>query len=224
MTIQLATKSDAVQPFKRLLERFSALAQKEGVSVVPYSDLGPIHFQALPLDRQLATLDNFSRYVSVCEEAAASGESLKENGQVLWRMFNRMGFRPVSTLMDEVTNDIVVEMYDRNYVQIFRNLRFFEFCSYTIDELLCRPFWELFRREESLTPQMLEKTGALFGGQICGTYQWDVGIHVVDEIESPYKYRGVVKYKFISPLHDASGQVAAMINTFEIISYTRMVP
>jgi hypothetical protein len=224
MANPLGLNVERLEPFKILLHRFSELAEQDGVKVSPNHGDQPTCFLALPPEKQTAVLENFSRYLQVCEEAASHRESLSQNRQLLWRMFSRLGVHPTSDLMDHIDNKEVIEIYDADYVQIFRNLKFFEFCSYTLDELLCRPFWELFRRDETLTPKLLERTAKVFSGEIQGVHWWKVGLHAVDEIESPSKYRGIVEYRLISPLFDSAGKIISFVNTFEILSYTKMVP
>ncbi len=212
-------KPDAtVLEFRDVLYRLCHMLNDAGMSARAHDGVLPKHFAALPSARQMGVLENTRRYTDVAEAMIRVGEVPAQSQQFLWRMFQRLGVRPVSNLMDHLEANDVVEIYNADFVQVFRSFSFFSICSYTLDDLLCRPFWELFRRDEELFGRMVEKTKLALAGDISGVHYWDVDIHSVDEIESPARYHAEVRYKLLSPLHDASGGVPAFVNVFTPLS------
>ncbi len=211
-------KNELYFEFKELTERFCKLAAGQGVSVSPYLGEGPGYFAKLSSEQQAATFSNFRRYADICHESVLNGESLVSGTQHLWRMFRRLELRPVSDLLSQIDDTDVIEIYSAHYVQIFRSFSFFLICSYTLDELLCRPFWELFRRDEELYRRMVSVTHRVLLEEIGGVHPWDVEDHTVDEIEGSARFHATVRYKLISPLYDQDGHVAAFVNVFRALS------
>ncbi len=218
----MLTKADSSQEilerFKIALIRFCELAEREGISIRPFDGDGPGHYAQLTPEVQASTLANFQRYVSVCDQVVRNQESLLHHQQFLWRMFQKLDVRPCSTLMDNIQDGDVVEIYTDSYVQIFRSLSFFSICSYTLDDLLCRPFWELFRRDPELFGRLVATTKRILEGTIPGIHWWQVEDHSVDEIDSRTLYQATVRYRLVSPLYDSKGNVSAFVNVFRVLS------
>lgn len=204
--------------FQQLTLRFCELAGKEGIWVRPYRPQGPLYFERLPEPLQHATLDHFARYLAVCEECLEGGAHLADDRSFLWRMFRKLGVHPVSTLLSEIEDNDVIEIYNADFIQVFRNLKFFTLCSYTLDDLLCRPFWELFRREARITEALLAVAQNIYKDNVKGSQHLELGPHVLDEIEGPRKLRSVVENRLVCPLYDHGGSVAALVSVIRPIS------
>lgn len=210
--------NDRLASFKAVTERFAQLAKRENLDIIPYRGSEPVCFPALPTVLQTTILEDFRRYVSVCETSVEEGWSLKQDGNVLWRMFRKLGVHPNSDLMSQIREDDIIEIYSADYVQLFRNLRFFRYCGYSLDELLSRPFWELFRRDEEVTKQILSVAVSMFSGQIIGTHRWQLGVHTLTEIDSHFRYESTIEPGLVSPLCDTSGRIVALVNTARCLS------
>jgi len=213
-----------VDKFKALLDRFCALPRQDGIDLVAYEGESPFYFSQLTPQEREATYANFERYTQVCEEVIERGEAPGIGNQFLWRMFQRLGVTPSSSLMGHLERGDVVEIYNASYVQVFRSLTFFRICSYTLDELLCRPFWELFHRNEELFGRMVGTTKEVLDGRISGVHHWDVEEHTVEEIDSRARYLATVRYKVLSALHDKDGNISAFVNVFHPITCQSQTP
>jgi hypothetical protein len=181
----LGTNEDRVTQFKSFTDEFCAMARTEGVSVLPYEGSGPEHFALLPEVHQVAVLEQFGRYVEVAREVVAQGISLHDDNVFVWRMLQKLKVRPPSDLMDQLRTGEVVEIYNSNFIQIYRNMRFFEICSYSLDDVLSRPFWDLIAREKSITELIVQQASRLLQGFPEGIMKFDVPEHVISEIHSP---------------------------------------
>jgi hypothetical protein len=65
-------------------------------------------------------------------------------------MFQKLGVHPPSELMSEMRSGEVIEIHNGEFLQVYRNLRFFELCSYTLDDLLAAHFGSFFREMRQL--------------------------------------------------------------------------
>ncbi len=205
--------------FKSLLEKFCALAKQEGVHLTPYVGEGPRFFAILPDLQKKVILDSFRAYVEVCAEVVAQGATLRDDRIIVWRVLQRLKLHPPSDLMQEIKEGEVIEIYNSDFVQIFRNLRFFEICSYTLDELLSRPLWELVEREEAITNMIVHQASKLLSGAVSGLFRFDVPEHSIYERYGRNKL--TVKLTLGAPLWNALGTPTALINFLHVISCVR---
>jgi hypothetical protein len=224
--LALESAESRVEAFRALTECFAAFAGDEGVDVLPYRGYGPRHFAALPEPHQRVVLAHFHRYVTVAEITLGDGSTLSDERQFLWQMFRQLGVHPAADLMARVarTDDEVVEIYDANFVQIYRNLRFFRNCSYSLDELLSVPFWQLFARDPRITERILAIATEYFSGKRRDVFEWDMGRHTIEEIEGPMRYSSVVEQRLVAPLFGAHGRLEALLNTIREISTVSLGP
>ena len=207
-------RTTSVTEFQELILAFAQMASREGVTVVPYEGDAPKHFPLLPESLQLAVVQHFRDYVHVASEVLEHGGALRDDQIFLWRFLRRLRFHPPSNLMDAMAEGEIIEVHDRNLVQIFRNLRFFELCSYTLDDLLCRPFFELLERDNKITEYLLEQVDALFKSAPRTIQHMAVDEHTVVEKESSHRLVLRVRQRLMAPLRGTVGGEVVAIATF----------
>lgn len=216
------TRDARIGRFRELLEEFCAFARTEGLSVTPYQGDGPRYFLEMPEPLQEQTLKYFQAYVEVCREVRDQDQASLRNDQLfLWRMFQKLRLHPPSNFMSEVRDGEVIEIHNHEFVQVYRNLNFFSLCSYTLDDLLCRPFWQLFQRDESVTNGLVEVGKNVFSSAAPGTQHLHLGEHTVLEIDSPGRFLSVIQHRVVAPLSDAQGRVSAAVSLVRSISCVR---
>lgn len=203
--------------FTLLLRQFCTWAGEEGFELIP-SRSGNLHFAALSEPRQIQVFDAFSEYVAIAEEVRKHGWHLRDDQKFLWAMIKKLGLRPSAGLFDQLTDDDFIEIIDLSGIQLFRNLRYFTVCSYTLDDLLCRPWYELFSRDLSVSDSLNRTIGQMLGSGLAGVYPYDAGVHHLDEIDSVLRFRCQIENRFISPLFDSSQKVAAAVNVTRLVS------
>lgn len=205
-----------IKQFSEMIQFFANAATEAGVAVTAHRGHGPTYFAKLTSDQQIQVLTNFSTYAEVAKEMIAANESLASEHRFLWRMIRHMGLRPTNELFSILEKDDVIEVYTvPDFIQVFRNLRFFSNCSYTLDEILCRPYWKLFRREESVTKEIMHTANALVRAKQPKTTIYTIPPHTLEEIDSTSRFICQVENKYISPLFDANKNVFAVVNVMQ---------
>jgi len=205
--------SEPIKIFKMLLDAFTENAAASGISVVAYTGDAPRFFQALSAPEQQQTLENFARYAEVCHQTIEAGESLTDDKATLWRFIKKLGVRQNADLFSLFEEGDIIEVYDlSNFVQIFRNLRFFSVCSYTLDDILCRPFWELYLKDTKITQKIVDNATTLAKQEATSTLHYDGTKHSLFEIDSSQKYHAIVENRFIAPLFDQNGRTIAAVH------------
>lgn len=218
MQVSLNARSERVAEFKELLIEFCRFAEEEKVALKPFNGDGPMWFGEMPEQFQGPVLGAFRAYVELCREVRGEGISLRNDQFLLWRMFQKLGVHPPSELMSEMRSGEVIEIHNGEFLQVYRNLRFFELCSYTLDDLLCRPFWQLFQRDEAVTESLIKMGQSVFGGDTQGVLKLETPEHVVLEIDSEARLLSVIQHRIAAPLRTATGEIKAGVTFIKSIS------
>lgn len=185
------------------------LLSRENVQTKAFSE-GLPHFSALSLERKTTALASLQNYYELCAEHVKENQSLRDSKKFTWRALGKMALAPVSDLLDSITEGDVVEIYNLDHVQVFRNLEFFDFCSYTIEELYCLEWWRLFHREEKLVKEILRLLDS-FHTRKNPQGLWNaLPAHVVSESLSTSKYKVEVLLTYLGPLY-SNRQVQSVI-------------
>lgn len=129
--------------------------------------------------------------------------------QLSWHALKRFSLRPPSDLFSYIADEDLVEIYTLDNLQIFRSMSFFDLCSYSLEDLYCRPWYSLFYRDEGITQQIGAEAVRAFSGQETGVFVPNVADHMLKELDSPFKHEVEIQYKVMAPLYNSSGKIAA---------------
>ncbi|MCB0416759.1 MAG: hypothetical protein KDD39_03860 [Bdellovibrionales bacterium] len=198
---------------KDLLESFCELAAREGYSFKPYDPARPLaKFQELPESQQEQILGAFVTYYQACLQALDEGGDLGDSGfKIFWNILKKLGLRPSSDLFNRLNNQDVIEVYTDSYLQIYRNLRFLELCSYPLDHVFSYQWPELFERHKHLNLELYGLTAEILSGKLKGSIPVKQETHLVKEVFSSENRSFWVEHNFISPLYSASGGIPAFV-------------
>ncbi len=199
----LTQKNESMARFKAFLEASDSvrtLAARLGISVLPVLDLENPSFLRLNTADQAAVLERLKIYSGLLEQAS-SAELLDEK-KLLWFALSRLRLAPPSDLLDMMQEGDLIEVYvgDR---QVYRSFNYYNYCSYSLDELETIPWSELFARDEQWTNEIFKEIGSCLGTRKVITSQ--VPAHEVREIRSAYKNKFLYQLKYIVPLNDKEG-------------------
>lgn len=193
---------ELIGEFRQKAEILCLMLQKEGLSTKPYPSERLMYFNQLQLEQKREVLQQLSTYLDVCIQTVNDGISLKNTSALTWRMVRKMGLVPLGDIFDKIEEDDVVEIYTPKSVQIFRNMKFFEVCSYTLEELLCLQWWQLYNRPNEITQAIFQETVTVFNQESPETMKSYVPVHFLEEIASTQNFRMQYELRYISPLLD----------------------
>ena len=176
------------------------------------------YFSRLSLHDQAAAIQRLSQSVSVVREVLASGDSVLSSATLIWRALKELGLRPASGLFETMSEGDVVEIYDLKNIQIFRNLQFFRYCSYTLEDLYSRPWTELFvRREEGVTDTLLEVLSDMLSRSVRHTIVPAIGYQTTQEVNSTHEFSIKLKIKSLALLFNSKDEPAAFLAVEEAV-------
>lgn len=187
------------EEFKRSALKLSAICSTQNIRVRPFVE-GLPHFGKLSSDRQLDIIKNIKFYLELCEEQMSEGQSLRDNLSFTWKALRKLGYSPKSDLFSLIKDDDIIEIYNNESRQLYRNLRYYDFCSYSIEELYSLEWWNLFSRDAEITMKLIEESGKIFNGEVDTHIFSETGEHMVKELASVDRLSNRYRAKLLSPL------------------------
>jgi hypothetical protein len=196
-----STSSDMSENFRELSIEIAALGKQAGVTITPYLDPSLPYFTALPEDQKSDILHQLRVYRNICNQVVASGHALTNALKVLWSSIDQLNLRPPSDLFGRLDKDDVFEINDGHF-QIFRSFSYYQYCSYTLEDLYCRPWPKLWERDGALTDEILDIIDRTI--KTKQTVWANTKTHLVRECASNECYNLNYKLQFMAPLYDQS--------------------
>lgn len=153
-----------------LLEEVSQNLASFGVRRKAASDSDySAQWQAMPEKRLLSLLEYWRHYNAILQEIRAQGTEGLSGSQMVWRMLQRGGLTPTQDVLGKIEDDDVVEIYDLKNQQIFRNIKFFEYCSFSLEDLFVGDWVGLTKRESRWAERALTQVGLIQAGLLRTT-------------------------------------------------------
>jgi hypothetical protein len=192
--------------FLQLGNRLKACLEIEKINFQVLRKDGVTYFDKLSVEEQNYNLNHLRNYVETCEEVHRENHSLADSPFFLMKIFRKLGLRPVDDILEKIIANDVVEIYNSRNTQIFRNINFFKISSYTLDDLMSRPWWQLYKRKDEVIRSIFYYGSEVFSGSIRETIIPNVETHYLEEIDSNAYYKMNVDIKYMSPLNSINSE------------------
>jgi hypothetical protein len=199
--------------FKKAAIKLTEIGVAAGIEIQAFDSEELPLFNALDEARQNQVASELEHTCEILLDAKPSVDDLSYNRRAAWSEIKRSGFVIRSEVFENLKDEDIIEIWGADGRQIFRSFHALKFWSYTLEELLTYPFFELFERDASLETAYLVWFQKLLSGVVIETVALDIPSHVVREKRSKRKYSSVVTPKMVSPLKDKNGQVTAFFYT-----------
>jgi hypothetical protein len=200
--------SDPVERFRALSLAFRDFMAEEGLAVIPFESPELPLFRKLDQASQQQALQVLGMSLEVFAEVKAEGNSLRDTPKLLWRCLSRLGWTPTEDIFDKIEDGDVVEIYSLQQVGLFRNLCFYEYVSFTLEQLFASTWYELTERDPEPTRKLYEMAMGFIRGEITQTIDPQVQPHVIRELRSARLLDIEITMRFCAPLkhkRDLSG-------------------
>lgn len=203
--------------FRENLEKFVVFARKWGFELTAHSELTWKKFRSLSSVLQKEINESFRSYFNICLTASNEGIGLDDDRALVWYAIKYLCLRPSSDLFDKLSKGDIIEVYNTENIQIFRNIRFFEITSYTLGDIFTHPWTELYEREKESESNILHEVIKVFKGET--NYTKSI-IHIKrHEILEAFSQGGNVilaQFKYVSPIYKKnSNEVVAILGSSE---------
>jgi hypothetical protein len=196
-----------------------------GSRLIPFSAPSMPFFNKLNQADKLKVLSGLRTFNEICEQILSEGKSLANAKAMTWYALRKFNLHFPSDLFDFIKDENVVEIYDRDNIQIFRNFRFFDVTSYSLEDLLCRPWVDLFARiNMEHTMSIINTCNKFYTKELTSvTPLGYVGTHKIVETNSPFGFNVDATVDFVAPIYDKTKYPAGFI-AIETAQLTSNIP
>ncbi len=190
--------------FIELAYELVALAEKAGCSIVPFYQSHIPYFNSQTDEKKRSILEAPQVFIDICHLTLTNGKKLDDTKALTWYGLKHLNLRFTSDLLERISDGDILEVYTNDNIQIFRNFKFFELTSYSIEDIFCRPWTDLFIRHDiDKAAKTLEVMKKMSTREIVNTISLEfIGAHKIEEALSPFRYQYDYTIKYLSPVYD----------------------
>lgn len=199
LDLQTAAVQSYEDAFKNFSQKICMMFSTEGVYRKPYLE-GLPYFSVLSNAEKESIVEHLRFYCELCEAQIAEGFKLRDNLSFTWRAFRKLDLVPRGDVFGHMTDDDLIEIYSCENKQLYRNFKFFEVCTYTLEELYSREWWVLYERDSEITMKIFDMGARVMSGEIVESYIPDIQPHRLKEINSAERSTVLQQVKLMSPL------------------------
>lgn len=214
-----STERHPLNEFRELADAVVNLCARYGVKVVAYADPELPFFSVLSAAAQEKALRGLRAYLESLKVVEDHGEDLRDDQRSIWYALSTLGLLPPSQLFALFKSGEVIEIYDMEGFQIWRNFNFLKICSYTLEEMYSIEWHRRYRRSDEKSQECLEKIGILLSQQSPEIFNALIGEHILEETQSKELLLLNARHDWLVRLNDRAGVFSAWmgISTVEIL-------
>jgi hypothetical protein len=218
-SVQILSSDGPADKFRRTSEQISLLLNKEGVPApLPFHDESLVHFKALSNKQQQTAIRNIGNHLKILEYVVKSGESLKNEQQILWRALKLFNMRPKFDIFSFLDSKYAIELYDCHGIQLWSNIRFMEVCSYTLEEMFCYSWQDRYKRDEEATGKILKVLDEMLISESPQTVRPQIENRLIESFSTERFIIDVV-HDYMSPVMGAARNMVGflVLSTVEVV-------
>ncbi len=163
------------------------------------------------LDHLLVNLGDFERSIDL---AASAGVDLWDDVEFFRLSMSALGLSFPSDFIGKLGPEDVIEAYDLQRRQIFRNMRFMEMSSYSLLEMLSSDWTQLFERSGQITELLIQWSEKILWTE-NKTLELDIPKHVIRELRSCEPQACEVRQKYFAPLFSGPNKPGGALSVCE---------
>lgn len=109
-------------------------------------------------------IQNFSKILQSQKELGSAQLTRGQEVDYLDTAFEILNLEPMFDVKEAIESGDIVEIYSLDAIQLYRNLNFFKYCSYSLVDLLMNEWFVLYERPQIVTDTMMEDINRVIGG------------------------------------------------------------
>lgn len=203
--------------YESYVHRYQSLLKSYGIMIKAFLPDGLGRFLKYPKKQQKQYLLQLKSYFEICQKAQEKGvDIVNDTIQMLKFTADSLGAHCPEEFLSKIEPGDIVEVFDYQNTQLFRNMKFFEISDYTINDFFGSQWDALYERAESVTNKLIAKVEEASRKKKC--IPFDIEDHYMREKETENRKVVKVKLKHISPfLKDDKPIAWAASSSAEII-------
>ena len=216
MILESLNLQEETLEFASLLEGYCHTINERGLDVQPYTEKSLRQFETLPEEKRAEVVARYRKYFSqfVLGDVYQfpNRETAEEEARSIHDFLRRTGASlPEGEDLSWVEPNWVIEVYDLNFTQIYRNIEFHRQCQYDVATLESNVWMDLYERDDDKVTMSIFEFGRKMLTDHKTTMQWPVRKHVLKEIMVDKQRAFLNEYMGVTPLFK-DGKHFALIN------------
>lgn len=210
-----------VQTAVRVLDRMAKKAAKRGLMIKTGHEISLQRYQALPAKIQARFVSNLVKYEPIFDEnIERADEFLDVSKEDEWGCLDMVKREYGVTFSDEVYNTIdkgdIIEIYDVEAIQIYRNLNFFKTTNYGLIDVISNPWMELWDRSSVIQDRLEKMVGRAMEGDNQYVKPCGVPSHILKERAFGMSQALITRPKFVAKVMANDGYPFGFLFTVEV--------
>jgi hypothetical protein len=204
-----------VRSFRRLAIEVAQLGASVDIPIIPFQDWRLPLFSALSPDQQAAAVHKLERSLAIYKEVVAHATAGDNPGTSTWRALSMLDLMPPGDFFDKITSGDVVHIYNAEGVHIYANLKFFELVSYSMEQVYCTPWDQLWYRDKDVIEKLFGYVAQTLAPEQKDTLCLLGNDHRIKETQSLFLFEVDYRLKYMAPTFDRKTQKKAGLVVIE---------
>ncbi len=189
-----------VQTYLRYsLEKVEALLAQHGIHIHAFSAEGWSQYLALEFSQQTKISGRLVAFSDFVSELVERDIDLASNRDILNYFLRKHNLTVEKEFFATLEDGDVVEIYDKDFTQIFRNFKVLELTDYDLLRFELLPWMNLFGRHEEITSKLVEISLEVLKPTL-GVRHFGIDSHVMQELLTNAKKLFRIHHRYIAPV------------------------
>lgn len=193
-----AFSSSTEMVFNKLISELKMHLDKHGIKKKAFSD-EPV-FEHLDDATKVDIVGSLSVYINIIEASYENTDENRHDLRFIWAAMKELSIVPSEDFLDYYKKGSIIEIYDSAGRQMFRNFEFFDICGYSLEEIFCKSWFELYKRDEEITRKIFEFGSRYASKDLTGITLSPCPPHLLTEIASEAGHVVEMDIKALVPL------------------------
>lgn len=182
------------------LSRLRELLATRGININVPRASSWTHFESLDFATQTKVTERIVNYHEFLAELIEHEINIDNNSDVLKYFLNKHGLTVDQEFFKTIDDNDVVEVYDLEFTQLYRNFKLLELTDYDILIIESMPWPNLFGRHESITKQIINASMTVLIPS-PGIHKLQIQPHIMQELKTPSKKLFKIQHRYATPLY-----------------------
>ncbi|MES2801108.1 MAG: hypothetical protein V4654_01330 [Bdellovibrionota bacterium] len=188
--------------FRDLCVKLQGLLGQEGLHIVPFESPSLPFFTSLTQEHQSQIIDLLNTLVEIALDLQSQKLKVTEPINLIKTFFKKFNLHAPGWVIDTITKRDVVDVYNMDSRLVVASFNFFEICAYSIEEIFCRPWAELWSREGDIHIKIFQLCRSLLNGEITQPVDMTyIPQHKVSETYTASGRSVIIQPRIFSPVY-----------------------
>lgn len=193
---------DRRSEFVRVATQLSDVLSANGFPFTMFLDPELPYFSSLPEEEQERVIKSIDAMGLVCASVVKDGLTLDRNRTIAWRMLKALKMRPLGDVFERFEENDLFEIFNSYNQVVYASPWFMSATGYTLEDLYCRPWTELWGRPKEVVAALTEIVRKTIDPSNESTIVPEMPPSAVWELHTSKSRHGTVQPKAFSPVID----------------------